>query len=170
MLRYVSFLKAREMAAEAAGQVWQRKQSRMAEHLLKCSPAHVKRWEAKPGRKSLACKMSLQRSVIKQTFDTGFIRGASLLTRFPQCSIHISDLHICLTDMNKDELLPGSPAEKKDDIHKKDKNHKTDGVWSDGAINNYFHHILLYHSHSSDSRQLTTEQHRYLHGEEKSRK
>lgn len=30
--------------------------------------------------------------------------------------------------MNKDELLPGSPAEKKDDIHKKDKNHKTDGV------------------------------------------
>lgn len=49
------------------------------EHLLKCSPTHEKRWEAKLGWESVACKMSIQQSMIKQTFDRGFTCRASLL-------------------------------------------------------------------------------------------
>lgn len=69
------------------------------EHLLKCSPTPEKRWEARLGSESVACKMSIQQSMIKQTFDTGFTHSASLLTH----SIHFSNvifLHICLTCMN----------------------------------------------------------------------
>lgn len=69
MFSYVCDFKGQGNGCRSSGAGVTGKQRRMAEHLLKCSPAHVKRWEAKPERKSLACKMSLQRSVIKQTFD-----------------------------------------------------------------------------------------------------
>lgn len=97
------------------------KQRRMAEHLLKCSPAHVKRWEAKPERKSLACKMSLQRSVIKQTFDMVLhVERASKHVFFnvQYTSLTLTLLHICLTYMNKDDPLPASPAKRKKKKHK----------------------------------------------------
>lgn len=122
MFSYVCDFKGQGNGCRSSGAGVTGKQRRMAEHLLKCSPAHVKRWEAKPERKSLACKMSLQRSVIKQTFDMVLhVERASKHVFFnvQYTSLTLTLLPICLTYMNKDDPLPASPAKRK-----KEKKHK----------------------------------------------
>lgn len=122
MFSYVCDFKGQGNGCRSSGAGVTGKQRRMAEHLLKCSPAHVKRWEAKPERKSLACKMSLQRSVIKQTFDMVLhVERASKHVFFnvQYTSLTLTLLHICLTYMNKDDPLPASPAKRKKKKHKK---------------------------------------------------